>query len=396
MYKSNKYIALAALASAAMHKAKIVGTALPQSKTEDFLSTNVITDDNKEYTVIAPRSKSAALNLVRHTSILLSLNIAREHGDFNISTLLPVASCPIQNVGKAYICETIIGKPLDDNDLFTSSRFASAIAKALASLHSLDETIAIDNSLPIYSVKDIQNRLLSDLDEGMQTRKLPEFLFSRWEKMIEDVSLWRLNPCMIHSNLSADSFYVKNYVVTGMSDFSDMHIGDPAQDFAWLFGVASPDTISRVFTVYNQLIPQPNFDVFVERAKLHSELVILKWLLHGVRSNNQDIVNDASQMLEDLADSIIAEEEAERIANEKAMRLQEENRRMREEIEKKNAAKLEEMKLKSTTIPVSNPNIFEDTVSSISSVNAGSDISSFEVSDSEVTEAIDISSFDKE
>ncbi len=354
MYKSNKYISLAALASAALKDADIVGTCLPQSQSDDFLSTNILVKSverkNKEYTVIAPRSKNAALTLARHVSILSSLSIARENKEFTISTLIPIASYPIPNVGKAYIFEPVVGRPLDDADLFTSTSYASAVAKAISSLHSLKDTIAINNSLPAYTVTDIQRRLLSDLDEGMQTRKLPKALFSRWEKMIEDVSLWRLTPCVIHANLSADSFYVKSYMVSGIVDFTNMHIGDPAEDFAWLFGVASSDTLNRVFKVYNQLNPQPDFKSFVERAKLHSELMILKWLLHGVHTNNNEIVEDAAQMLSELSDSITAEEEMRKIEAEKTLKLQEENRRIREEIELENVRKLENLNLHSPKI----------------------------------------------
>ncbi len=350
MYKSNKYVSLAALASAALPTLKITKTSMPQTQSDEFLTTGIVDDKNNNYVITAPKTKNAAVILDRHCSILLDLKKIRENNNFPLETLVPIAAYKINNLGNAYIFKNISGKPLNEKELFFSSKYASSIAKALNSIHILDKNIALNNSLPCYDVPEIQKRLLADLDEGMQTRKLPQQLFSRWENQIEDVSLWRMKPCVIHANLSADAFYANNYKITGIVDFNNLHIGDPAQDFAWAFGVCGNDVLDRIFKIYNKLNPQPDIETFIKRAKLHSELMLLKWLLHGTHTNNIDIVNDAEQMLHDLMSSIDQEMEIEKQKHEKLMQAEEQARHLRAEIERKNQERLQQLQLDNSKI----------------------------------------------
>lgn len=37
--------------------------------------------------------------------------------------------------------------------------------------------------------------------------------------------------------------------------------------------------------------------------------MLLKWLLHGIRSNNEEIIEDATQLLSDLAQLVSEQEE---------------------------------------------------------------------------------------
>ena len=338
MSKTNPYLALAALASACLPNKNIVATSAPQYNNDEYVCTNIADSNGHHYTVMSPKTTSSAVNLERHATILSYLNSLE---DFPIATMVPRVSYPLSSSAKVFIFDAIErGYPLQDTDLMTSTRFASTIAKALVNLHSIDTNISSLITLPSYTPADIQNRLLADLDEAMQTRKLPKVLFSRWEEQIENVSLWKFTPTVVHANLSADSFYVHNYVVTGMADFSALHVGDPAQDFAWLFGVCSDETLNRIFKIYNYLNPQLDLDVFFTRAKLHSELMLLKWLLHGIHSSDNDIVEDASAMLNDLAESIQAENEAIASATQEQKRIELENQRILAEIEQRNKERM--------------------------------------------------------
>ena len=51
---------------------------------------------------------------------------------------------------------------------------------------------------------------------------------------MEDVSLWRFNPCVVHGDLHEDNLLVDGDRVTAVTGWTDLRIGDPADDMAWL------------------------------------------------------------------------------------------------------------------------------------------------------------------
>ena len=52
-----------------------------------------------------------------------------------------------------------------------------------------------------------------------------------------------------------------------------------------------------------RLVEDPKFTT---RIELHSELVLLEWLLHGVHENNDEIIGDARELISQLADTLDA------------------------------------------------------------------------------------------
>ena len=75
---------------------------------------------------------------------------------------------------------------------------------------------------------------------------------------------------------------------------------DPADDLAWLTAGAPDEVLGAVLEAYAAARSGPHDSHLVERARLISELALAEWLLHGVRSGDQDVVDDACSMLVDL------------------------------------------------------------------------------------------------
>ncbi|WP_410572712.1 phosphotransferase, partial [Bacillus sp. SIMBA_031] len=63
---------------------------------------------------------------------------------------------------------------------------------------------------------------------------MPATLLRRWEHALEDVALWRFNTSVVHGDLHEDNLMVQDDSVTALTGWTDLRIGDPADDFAWL------------------------------------------------------------------------------------------------------------------------------------------------------------------
>ena len=141
------------------------------------------------------------------------------------------------------------------------------------------------------------------MDEAAQEVVIPANLWDRWEESLENLSLWRFLPSPIHGDLSETSIHVDHGRVCALTGFSSAHVGDPAVDIAWVFARASDEFLERFHEAYQQTRSEKDLHL-LERAELLSELAVVRWLVHGLHSDDSEIVDEARAMLADLSASI--------------------------------------------------------------------------------------------
>ncbi|MFM2321579.1 MAG: hypothetical protein RL612_726, partial [Actinomycetota bacterium] len=95
--------------------------------------------------------------------------------------------------------------------------------------------------------------------------------------------------------------------ISGVIDWKNLQINDPALDFAWLIPAGDHELLDAVLLNY-QLARSGSDSNIALRATLYSELELAKWLLHGYTRRDAAVVADAVQMLQDLAEQANAGE----------------------------------------------------------------------------------------
>ena len=135
-------------------------------------------------------------------------------------------------------------------------------------------------------------------------------LLERWESLLDDTSVWDFSPTVVHGDLVAERLVVTGEEVTAVLDWDELHVGDPAQDLAWLAVGAEPETVEEVLTAYRASRHGAVDDDLLRRAVLHGEMALVRWLLHGVAAGDAEVRDDAHGMLEQLAGWVEAENEA--------------------------------------------------------------------------------------
>jgi macrolide phosphotransferase len=138
------------------------------------------------------------------------------------------------------------------------------------------------------------------VDEAAKTGKVPASLLRRWENALENVAIWRFSPTVVHGDLTADHVLTGGSEVTGILGWSEAKVADPADDLAWLLVAAPPDAVDSIMEAYALRRTEFSDPHLTERGHLAGELALARWLLHGVRSENEEIVDDAVAMLADL------------------------------------------------------------------------------------------------
>ncbi|MFM6978166.1 MAG: phosphotransferase [Micrococcales bacterium] len=297
---------LAALASDAVPGLVIKkATALSGDGTGNF-DAAVITDEAGEhYIVRMPNSPAAGTELELELKVIKSLSSFGARLGFEVPK--PIGETRDSVGNRVMIFKFVYGNKIDAARVAPASNLSLSIARAIAGIHSLPLELVQSAGLPEFSPAENIRARVAELDRAAQTGKVPSVLLSRWEQALEDVTLFRYQPTVIHGALSGDAMLEQDHNISGVIDWKNLQINDPALDFAWLIPSGDQELIEAVLLNY-QLARSGSDANIARRATLYSELELAKWLLHGYTRRDAAVVEDAVQMLQDLAELATAGE----------------------------------------------------------------------------------------
>jgi hypothetical protein len=131
-------------------------------------------------------------------------------------------------------------------------------------------------------------------------------LLSRWEAVLEDSSLFRFQPTVVHGALNGDTVLEEDgRSVAGVLAWSSLKISDPAEDLSWILGSENDPFADAVLAAYSANRPAVDPSIR-QRAIMYSEFERARWLMHGVNKGDQSIIDDAVEMLATLAGDVEA------------------------------------------------------------------------------------------
>lgn len=294
---------LAAIASAAVRGLKPAFSQFMSNKGSDFEIAYIVDEANVSWIVRLAKSEEASANLETEIQILQIFTPAIRK---NLPFVIPEVSGHImwkQN-HCALVNKYLEGSPLSVETLNKQSKILPEIGRSIAAIHNLDANIVEQSGFATYSAEEIRLRKFNELDQIAGTSKVSSRLLSRWEKALEDLSLWRFQPKTIHGDLYEGNILVKNGKVVAVTSWADTHVGDPADDFMWLTSVGDVALLEAVMDVYKASCVTPADKQFLIRAQLGAELSVAKWLMQGLVLNSAHIVGDATAMLDVLDEEV--------------------------------------------------------------------------------------------
>src|SRR5699024_9195521 len=117
------------------------------------------------------------------------------------------------------------------------------------------------------------------------------------------------DPALVHplapptrrsSDLAAEHVLVEDGEVAAILDWSEPRVADPADDLAWLYAEAGDEALESILEAYALARTESADDHLGDRALLAGELALARWLMHGVRARDGQIIDDAIAMLGQL------------------------------------------------------------------------------------------------
>jgi aminoglycoside phosphotransferase (APT) family kinase protein len=259
----------------------------------------VITDEAGEhYIVRMPNSPAAGTELELELKVIKSLTSFGSRLGFEVPK--PIGETRDSMGNRVMIFKFVYGTKIDAARVSPTGNLSLSIARAIAAIHSLPLELVQSAGLPEFSPAENIRARVAELDRAAQTGKVPAVLLSRWEQALEDVSLFRYQPTITHGALSGDAMLEQDQNISGVIDWKNLQINDPAIDFAWLIPSGDQELIDAVLLNY-QLARSGSDSNIALRATLYSELELAKWLLHGYTRRDAAVVEDAVTMLQELA-----------------------------------------------------------------------------------------------
>jgi macrolide phosphotransferase len=294
---------LAALAKAAVPHLNFHEVKSLSSHSNGAFDTALLTSTTGEHYVIrVANTQTAGAEQDVELRALKALSKAdRMRLPFKLTNLIGEAKD--EKGARALVFEFVYGDPTDIGAVPADSALSNSIAKAIAAIHNLDLALIENAHLASFDTAEIVRGRVAELDRFAATGKVPSVLLSRWEQALEDTSLFRFKPTVIHGGLSGDTLLTQANEVVGVLAWSTLRISDPAEDFAWILGAGVHELSESIIDVYRQAHYNVD-DALRLRATLYSEFEIARWLMHGLTKKDDEIIQDALGMLELLAEDV--------------------------------------------------------------------------------------------
>ncbi|WP_136609594.1 macrolide 2'-phosphotransferase [Sinomonas albida] len=301
---------LAALATAAVPGLEPVAVGPSPDDATDFDSALIRGADGRSWRVRSPRGTEASARLETELLVLRAFSPAvRAELPFQ----LPAVAGTVRMDGLTTCVYThLAGSIRELGDLASGGqRLVRDIGGALSAIHALPHALVDRADLPAYSANEFRQRRLNELDQAATTGKIPPVLLRRWENALEDVSMWRFNPTVVHGDLHEDNLLVDDGRITAVTGWTDLRVGDPADDIAWLVASNEPEFVDAVIAAYHEAREEPVDPHLLRRAALAAEFALAQYLVKALALGDREAAADGEDMLSQLASDIEAQDAAE-------------------------------------------------------------------------------------
>jgi macrolide phosphotransferase len=115
--------------------------------------------------------------------------------------------------------------------------FLHSLADAIAALQRMDARAIEAANLPTKSIDDVRALHARAMDETRAELAPPDAVWARWQRWLANDAVWPRHLALVHGDLHPGHLLLaEDGRVTGILDWTEAHLGDPAVDFAFVAG----------------------------------------------------------------------------------------------------------------------------------------------------------------
>jgi len=171
-----------------------------------------------------------------------------------------------------------------------SETFLRSVARTIAAMHQLDASELIAAGVPRRSPQEERGNLRAMLPRVLSVLKPSAEVRERWERWLTADHLWAWEPRLVHGDLHPGHLLLdETGKVSGIIDWSEAHVGDPAIDLTFFLGAFAPNTLERLRDLLDEEGAKPGF-ALLERCRE-------RWAYYAVIAADWALDNDHEQAL---------------------------------------------------------------------------------------------------
>lgn len=294
-------LTLAALATSAVPELVVTGTRSHTSGSGGAFTSAVLATDQGDVIVRVPTHGAAE---VQQSAELLGLSAFSDAARAALPFAVP-RTLGLTRAGdtKAVVSTFLPGAPANLSTFEADPELLRAAAESIAAIHALPTGIIREAGLPIRDPREARLAAARIVRRAGETGMLPATVQRRWDEVLNAEQLWSFEAVVVHGALAPELILLDAQGITGVLGWGELSTGDPASDLAWLLD-ADEELFATALAWYASKRGLSGQRELTARARFLHELEVAKWLLHGIDSHDQEIVDDAVSMCDTLVDRL--------------------------------------------------------------------------------------------
>ncbi|MGF7535874.1 macrolide 2'-phosphotransferase MphK [Bacillus mexicanus] len=134
-----------------------------------------------------------------------------------------------------------------------SDDFVQSLAGILAELHGADQTSAGQSGIEVIMPEDFRQMTAESMADVKNKLGVSSQLWERWQTWINDDAYWPDFSALIHGDLHPPHILInQNERVTGLLDWTEAKVADPAKDFVLYQTIFGEKETARLLEYYDQ------------------------------------------------------------------------------------------------------------------------------------------------
>lgn len=131
--------------------------------------------------------------------------------------------------------------------------YNKSLAEAMASLHKVDSVDAKEAGLDVKSAQEIRQVMKERMLKVKAEFGVGESLWNRWQKWIEDESLWPQQTGLTHGDLHPGHILINDKSkVTGFIDWTEASVKDLSIDFVGHYRTLGEENLDKLIKYYKE------------------------------------------------------------------------------------------------------------------------------------------------
>ncbi|MBH5318420.1 macrolide 2'-phosphotransferase [Paenibacillus sp. GSMTC-2017] len=131
--------------------------------------------------------------------------------------------------------------------------FVHSLAETIVALHTINHDIALNAGIRLKQPFELRQQFSETMDEIKAAFGVSESLWRRWQLWLADHSYWPDHSVLVHGDLHPGHILVDSYGrVTGLLDWTEAEVADPATDFAIYYALFGETALSELINRYEK------------------------------------------------------------------------------------------------------------------------------------------------